>query len=185
MDLMINLPERKSVGRVDSQPKKRNRHEQLAEQLSVGNFLDSLTSKRVVKGLEGENPDLFIDLSKADNSHLPEGAERHSYKPSFNYNVVYIPVNRLRQVYQTDEALDPKKVKENRRKMREGTELDPVQIGYNYDVHDGHHRWEAAKLEGYTHVPCQVVGTDPAKVKDALKEYKKVWKSLEESDLRK
>jgi len=117
-------------------------------------------------------------IGKADNSHLPKGAERCAYTPNTNYGIVYIPVNRLRQVYQTDEALNPAKVNENRRKMREGIPLSPVEIGYNYDVHDGHHRWEAAKKEGHTHVPCKVVGTDPEKVKEARQKYMDVWKSL-------
>ena len=269
MELYLRLPKpkKKSVARVDEDGKpKKDKHEQVAEALSVENFLGDLRTKRTVRksedllitevpsgiemglyksvtpalieylaekvhtawrqlapeshpnqvsydklseaqkdkdrqtvkavlnqlefmGLLNEEQNTIKALvtkkflieehiSKADNSHLPKGAERCAYIPNTNYGVVYIPVNRLRQVYQTDEALNPKKVNENRRKMREGIPLAPVEIGYNYDVHDGHHRWDASIKEGYTHVPCKVVGTDPEKVKAAREEYSKVWKSV-------
>jgi hypothetical protein len=139
----------------------------------------AMTVTDIAKSLVYKKLEMDSDLSKADNSHLPDGAERCTYTPSSNYNVVYIPVNRLRQVYQSDEALNPTKVNENRRKMKAGIPLDPVEIGYNYDVHDGHHRWAAARKEGYTHVPCKVVGTDPQKVKAAIKGYMEVWKAME------
>ncbi|MMZ43540.1 hypothetical protein D1872_50960 [compost metagenome] len=259
--LDLSKARRKSVGRVDKAPNKQSKLEQQAENLGLENFLDDLTTKRVVrKGEEIEkleksiNPNLieylaekvhaawrqlapeshvnqvpyeklseaqkdkdrqtvkailtqleFLGLlneeqntikalvikkfnleehlAKADNSHLPKGAERCAYTPTTNYGVVYIPVNRLRQVYQTDEALNPAKVNENRRKIREDVPMDPVEIGYDYDVHDGHHRWHASIKEGCTHVPCKVVGTDPEKVKRARKKYTQVWKSLP-SDLK-
>lgn len=166
---------RKSVVRVDKKPAKKVKDSQLVIDLGIENFKDDL--KPVHKAVSLGFTTLVIDLIRADNAHLPDKAERFCYKPTTNYNVVYIPVNRLKQVYQTDEALNPAKVKENRRKMREGVPLDPVEIGYNYDVHDGHHRWEAAIEEGHTHVPCVVRGTEPAKVKAAIAEYKKIWKS--------
>ncbi len=62
-------------------------------------------------------------------------------------------------------------------KMKANAPLEPVEIGYNYDVHDGHHRWEAAKKLGHTHVPCKVKGSDPDKIKEAKKRYREVWKS--------
>jgi hypothetical protein len=268
MELYLDLSKgRKSVGRVDVPKHTKSREEQLAEALSVENFLGDLTTKTVVRKSEGAlegsvaddiNMDIrkgvttaLIDylankahvawrelapedhpgqvpyeqlsesdkdknrkavksllnqleflgllneaqetikslvtkkfnLSKADNGHLPEGAERCAYIPNSNYGVVYIPVNRLRQIYQTDEALNPKKVNENRRKMREGIPLSPVEIGYSYDVHDGHHRWAAARAEGHTHVPCKVVGIDPKKVVAARRQYMDVWKSNTSSSI--
>lgn len=170
---------RKSVERIDIQTsnKKRSKQEQLIIDLGLENFKnDVLTHKLVRKSDVIEQ--LAIDLEKADNSHLPEGAERFAYKTPTNYDIIYIPINRLKQVYQTDKALDPKKVNENMRKMKEDTPLDPIVIGYNYDVHDGHHRWEAAKRLGHTHVPCKVAGADPDKVMEAKRKYREVWKSM-------
>lgn len=169
---------RKSTGRLDRKPKKpkavQDSHSRMLSELGLENFKDDVLTHRVVSKSE-----LYIDLSKADNKHLPKGSERHSYKTKSNYDVLYIPVNRLKQVYQTDEAINPRKVNENVRKMKENIPLEPVEIGYSYDVHDGHHRWEAAKKLGYTHVPCKVVGQDPKKLKQAKEEYGKIWKSFE------
>lgn len=165
MDLHIDLNKsgRRSISRVDKKPKKKlTAGEKLILDLGLENFKE--------------------DLEKAGTAHLPKGAERFSYKTTSEYGVIHIPVNRLKQVYQTDEALNPKKVKENMEKMKANAPLHPVEIGYNYDVHDGHHRWEAAKKLGHTHVPCKVKGSDPDKVKEAKKRYRQVWKS-ETTDL--
>ncbi|AYP68558.1 hypothetical protein EalM132_00044 [Exiguobacterium phage vB_EalM-132] len=142
--------------------------------LSLQNFIDDLTKdvSHVSKSVE-----LII---KADNGHLPVGASRHSYTCSENYNIVYIPVNRLKRVYQTELAENPATVNRKCKDMLSGKPMPPVEIGYNYDVHDGHHSWQAAIKAGYNHVPCKVVGSDPEKIKSALEEYKKVWKSLRE-----
>lgn len=121
--------------------------------------------------------ELYIDLSKAGTAHLPEGAERFSYTPESERGIIYIPVNRLERVYQTEEATDWDKVNSLVSKMKSHQPIGPVQIGYNYDIHDGHHRWEAAKKLGYSHVPCEVVGTDPEKVREAKAMYRDVWKS--------
>lgn len=160
MNLYIDLGKshKKSVSRVDSKPKKKlTAGEKLIIELGLENFKE--------------------DLEKAGTVHIPKGAERFSYKTNSDYGVIHIPVNRLKQVYQTDKALNPKKVKENMEKMKANAPLEPVEIGYNYDVHDGHHRWEAAKKLGHTHVPCKVKGSDPDKVKEAKKRYREVWKS--------
>lgn len=142
--------------------------------LGLENFVDDLTkdTTNVRKSVE-----LII---KADNSHLPKGSQRHSYKCSENYNIVYIPVNRLKRVYQTEGAENPATINRKCKDMLSGKAMPPVEIGYNYDVHDGHHSWQAAIKAGYNHVPCKVVGSDPDKVKSALAEYKNVWKSLRE-----
>lgn len=169
---------RRSVGRIDhhSKPKSKSKTTTLAHQLGLEHVIDDLVTTKVVRKSEEE---LYIDLVKADNGHLPEGAERFAYKVPNQRNVIYIPVNRLKQIYQTDEATNPRKVAENKRKMKAGIPLKPIEIGYNYDIHDGHHRWEAATELGHTHVPCVVVGTDPDKVKEAREKYKEVWKSEE------
>lgn len=119
----------------------------------------------------------YSDLNKAGTAHLPKGAERHSYTPTSEYGVIYIPINRLKQIYQSDHAINKKTVEELVQKMKNEKPLEPVQIGYNYDVHDGHHRIEACRAMNYTHVPCKVVGDDPEKLKQAKAEYRKVWKS--------
>lgn len=180
MDLYVDLSEpkrRKSIQRLDSkttgEKKAKPKHEQLIEAFGLQNFTKDLVNAKIVTK-SADN-----DLIKADNAHLPNGAERCAYEPDSNYGVIYIPVNRLRQVYQTDKALSRRKINENRRKIREGIPMPPVEIGYNYDIHDGHHRWVASTEEDCTHVPCKVVGTDPEKVREARKKYLEVWKSLD------
>lgn len=169
---------RKSVGRVDieqdKKDKKKSKREKLMLDLGVQNF-DGDLSRPYVKSV-----DLTIDLIKAGKAHLPKGAERNSYLVPNESGVIHIPVNRLEQVYQTDDALNPKKIKEIRKKMRRNVPLAPVEIGYSYDVHDGHHRWHAAMGEGYTHVPCLVVGTDDVKVRRAKRKYRQLFKSQTE-----
>lgn len=92
--------------------------------------------------------------------------------------VLYIPVNRLRMVYQTEQATNWDKVKENMEKMQAGQPLEPVVIGYDHDVHDGHHRWEAAKALDHTHVPCVCRGTNDLIVHAAKEKYGELWKSI-------
>lgn len=141
---------------------------------------ESLYHKCLLNGFEDVVPFEYEGdkISKADNSHLSDSMERFSYITTTNYNTIYIPVNRLKMVYQTEESLEPKKVNENYWKMKNNVPLNPVWIGYDYDVHDGHHRLEAAKRLNYSHVPCKVVGKDAKKVADAIKEYRKLWKSV-------
>lgn len=149
-----------------------SKEDSLVDALGLQNFKGDVTSSnpRVSKALT-------IDISKAGTKHLPKGASRFTYTPSVEKGTIYIPVNRLKQVYQTDKALDRKKVKELKEKMKSGLHLSPVQIGYNYDVHDGHHRWVAAMELGYSHVPCEVCGSNSKKVANAKIKYREVWKS--------
>jgi len=121
--------------------------------------------------------ELLIDLIKAGKAHLPEGAERCAYKVPNEYGVIYIPINRLKQIYQTDKATNQNKVKSLVNKMKSHATIDPVEIGYNYDIQNGHHRYVASDELGYTHVPCVVVGTDDAKIRKAKEMYRSVWKS--------
>lgn len=161
----------KSVQRLDEgvKGKKKSKHQELIVDLGLENF-----EKDVITHVRKSEPELII---KADNSHLPKNAERFSYNCSENYNIVYIPVNRLKEVYQTKEALNPATIKRKAKEMKSGKAMPPVYIGYDYDVHDGHHSWNAAMANDYTHVPCKVVGSDPKKVKEAIAKYKQVWKS--------
>lgn len=101
----------------------------------------------------------------------------HETDPS---EVIYIPVNRLKMVYQTDAATDWDKVDSNMERMQAGEGLKPVEIGYDYDIHDGHHRWLASKAQDYTHVPCIVKGRDEAVRQDAVAQYRSLWKSFQE-----
>jgi hypothetical protein len=171
--LEIDLEKGKAIKRVDKQTERKSKLDNLADQMSLQNFKQDLIVQQPVR----KSDELVIDLVKAGKKHLPDGAERFAYKVPSDYGVIYIPVNRLRQVYQTDGALNPKKIAENREKMRAGIPLEPVEIGYNYDVHDGHHRWHGAMGEGHTHVPCKVKGTDPEKLAEAKKKYREIWKS--------
>jgi hypothetical protein len=166
---------RKSVESIERTTKKKpSKQQQLIIDLGLGDVAKDLVSNVVTR----KSQQLIIDLNKADNAHLPKSAERFSYKCDSNYNIVYIPVNRLKQVYQTEDAINPATVQKKMNKMKAGVSMPPVFVGYDYDVHDGHHIWKAADKAGYTHVPCKVVGNDPKKVKEAIAKYKDVWKSL-------
>jgi hypothetical protein len=107
--------------------------------------------------------------------------DRYAYRVPDTSDVFYIPVNRLNMVYQTDEATDWDKVKDNMARMQAGEALEPVMIGYDYDVHDGHHRWIASKELDYSHVPCVVRGTNALIVQAAKERYSELWKSFDES----
>jgi hypothetical protein len=129
-------------------------------------------------------------LQKAFKMILPEPTNlrksfleqnRNAYRVSHTVpisEVLYIPVNRLKMVYQTEEATNWDKVIENMNKMESGEALDPVVIGYDYDVHDGHHRIEASKKMGFTHIPCVVGGSNPLEVERAREQYQELWKSF-------
>lgn len=161
---------RKSIKREDDSPENKSIQLEI-QQMSLDNFAPEIcTGKTYSKSL-------YLDLQKAGVVHLPKGAKRFTYTPVSEYGVIYIPTNRLNQVYQTSEATDSSKVKDICEKLKQGKKLEPVEIGYNYDIHDGHHRWEACKKCGYTHVPCIVKGTDPDKVQTAKEKYRKLWKS--------
>ncbi len=110
------------------------------------------------------------EFAKAKKAH------RFAYKTD-ERDPIFIPVNRIRTPYQTDAALNPDKVRENVRKIKRGEPMPPLIIGYDYDLHDGHHRLEAAKRCGHTHVPCVVGGTNERRVKAAEARYRAVWKS--------
>ncbi len=125
-------------------------------------------------------------FAKAKKSH------RYAYKTNHR-DPIYIPVNRIRDPYQTEKALSEDKIRENMRRMKAGEPLEPIVIGYGFpnkdgerdgslaDCHDGHHRIEAAKRLGHTHVPCIVGGTNKKRIEAADRRYREVWKSRRES----
>lgn len=132
-------------------------------------FGDSKWDSLMQRYLDGEKK-----VSKSEKDYRP--SDRFAYKTN-HPDPIYIPVNRIRTPYQTDAAIDKRKVKENIQKIKAGKPLDPVVIGYDYDLHDGHHRLEAAKELGHTHVPCIVGGINERRVQAADKRYRQVWKS--------
>jgi hypothetical protein len=103
---------------------------------------------------------------------------RNAYNIAKADGVFYIPINRLQFPYQTDKATNFDKVYANVQKMKSGENLEPIVIGYDYDVHDGHHRVEASKIMQYTHIPCIVGGNNPLEVQRAKEHYAEVWKSF-------
>ena len=107
---------------------------------------------------------------------------RSAYNVPSSEGILYIPTNRLQTPYQTDKALNFDKIKENVTRMENGENLEPVTIGFNYEVHDGHHRLEASKIQSYTHVPCTVGQFNDIDKQRLYEEYSELWKSLN-SDL--
>lgn len=104
--------------------------------------------------------------------------ERSAYNVANTEGVLYIPLNRLQTPYQTEKATNFDKVRENVQKMDNGENLDPVIIGFNYEVHDGHHKLEASKIKGYTHAPCVIGEFNDIDKQRLYEEYSELWKSL-------
>lgn len=119
---------------------------------------------------------MVTQKSYANNNELYP-SDRYAYKTNES-DPIYIPANRIQTPYQTEDALNEEKVKENLKAIKKGKALKPVVVGYKYDLHDGHHGLEAAKRAGHTHVPCVVGGRNERRVKAAEKRYRKVWKSM-------
>jgi len=105
-------------------------------------------------------------------------SNRNAYNVPNTEGVLWIPVNRLSCPYQTEAALNFDKIQENVEHMKAGENLEPVVIGYDYDVHDGHHRIEASKIMKYTHIPCIVGGSNDLQVQRADEMYREIWKSV-------
>jgi hypothetical protein len=105
--------------------------------------------------------------------------KRSAYSVANPEDVIYIPLNRLRTVYQTEKATNWDKVQSNYDRMMVGEHLEPVSIGFDYDVHDGHHRIEAAKKCGHEHIPCIVKGGNDIERERAIEAYREIWKSIE------
>lgn len=104
-------------------------------------------------------------------------AERYAFKTN-KRKIVHLPVNRIETPYQTEKALDEDKIKENMRRMRRGERMEPCVVGLDYDLHDGHHRLEAAKRLGHTHVPCRVGAVDDEQAQKAYDEYTQAYKAF-------
>jgi hypothetical protein len=148
--------------------------------IKKGLSFDMMKSAQPVEGRLSYFGQVFID------NYKPEDVRRCAYRVdwiSFDEDiesVFYIPINRLKTDYQTSEALNFDKIRENVEKMKEGVALEPIVIGYDYDVHDGHHRIEASKIMNFTHVPCVVRGNNDIEVQRAKEAYAEVWKSFNE-----
>jgi hypothetical protein len=119
---------------------------------------------------------MLILRKKAEEQKTYRVSDRFAYKTSHK-DPIYIPTNRILTPYQTEEALNEDKITENIQKIKDGQAMEPLVIGYKYDLHDGHHRHEAAIRLGHTHVPCVIGGTSDKRVKAAEIRYRKVWKS--------
>ncbi|WP_052486982.1 zeta toxin family protein [Gordoniibacillus kamchatkensis] len=125
---------------------------------------------------------VFVKSKKEEKTYYP--SERYAYKVHHSKDPIYIPVNRINTPFQTDEAIDEEKVKENIDKINNGEYLDPIIIGYkDYVLHDGHHRLEASKRLKFTHVPCIVGGRNERRVQAAEKRYRRIWKNAEGSPI--
>lgn len=116
-----------------------------------------------------------MDLLK---SIEPHPLQRNAYLVPHDVDpddVIYIPVNRLQMIYQTDAATNWDKVQSNVDSIKAGQPLYPVEIGYDHDIHDGHHRWLATQAVDYSHVPCVVKGQNPLLVEAAKERYREMW----------
>lgn len=140
-------------------------------------FGDSKWNTFMQHFVNGKKPNKAVKKSMEDKDREYSPSDRYAYK-THTKNPIYIPINRIRTPYQTEDALDEEKVKENISKMKAGKSLPALVIGYHYDLHDGHHRLEAAKRLGHTHVPCVVGGRNKRRVEAAKKRYQRVWKSM-------
>jgi hypothetical protein len=119
---------------------------------------------------------MLILRKKVEEKKAYRSSDRFAYKTSHK-DPIYIPTNRILTPYQTEEALNEDKIAENMQKFKDEQAMEPLVIGYKYDLHDGHHRHEAAIRLGHTHVPCVVGGRSERRVKAAEIKYRKIWKS--------
>lgn len=126
---------------------------------------------------EGPAESLAKSLLRDTYGKFRPQPERFAYYTNAE-DPIYIPVNRLKTPYQTERAIDEAKVAAIKKEILKGRKLDPLVIGYDFDLHDGHHRWVAAQELGHTHVPCIVGGTDEQKVKRAEEFYRSMFKSI-------
>lgn len=145
--------------------------------------------KRLQKGNLGQEMDskYAAKLAALKARRDPDSIDQYSrnaYNVPSTDGVIWIPINRLKCLYQTEKALSFNKIQENVEKMKRGENLEPVVIGYDHDIHDGHNRIEASKIMNYTHVPCVVGGANEIQVQRANEMYNEIWKSLNE-DLQK
>jgi DNA repair protein RadC len=86
----------------------------------------------------------------------------HDYKQAFGVGegeahtgVIDVPSAAVRP---SEQVVDRRKVASIRRKIRNGSPLDPILVDSSLSVRDGHHRLIAAEAEGVTDVPVVVVG---------------------------
>jgi hypothetical protein len=141
-----------------------------------GMTYDQFKKLPIYKFLTRKQKKVVVRKSDAEEKTYYQ-SDRYAYR-THHKNPIYIPVNRIETPFQTEDALDEDKVRENMEKIKNGEALPPLIIGYKYNLHDGHHRLEAAKRLGHTHVPCIVGGRNKRRVKAAEKRYREVWKSM-------
>lgn len=146
---------------------------------AMGNLIDYISSKGALKKA------LMLEVLASGRGDMTEELRKslgYTKRSAFNVanpeECIYIPLNRLRTPYQTDKATNWDKVKENQKRMQAGENLEPISIGLDYDIHDGHHRYEASKLEGHEHAPCVVKGGNDMERERAIEAYKEVWKAI-------
>ena len=113
-----------------------------------------------------------------DLERMDAPGDRSAYNVASTEGVLYIPTNRLQTPFQTVKALNFDKVRANVIRMENGENLEPVVIGWNYEVHDGHHRLEASRIQGYTHVPCVIGKFNDIDQIRLFESYSALWKSL-------
>jgi len=102
-------------------------------------------------------------------------ANRFAYKTTAP-NPIYIPTNRINTPYQTTKSINRDKVAQYVRDFKEGKPTPALVVGYDYDLHDGHHKLLAAIESGHTHVPCVVGGLNSTRVIAAERRYRALWK---------
>jgi hypothetical protein len=135
--------------------------------------------RKSVPGMQTVSLGDLLTSIHSNNLNAQFRQNRSAYNVPNPAEVIYIPINRLKVVYQTDQATNWDKVQENVERMVRGENLEPVVIGFDYDLHDGHHRYEASHLADYTHVPCVVMNTpDEIGRQRAIEAYREVWKSI-------
>lgn len=127
-----------------------------------------------IERLQKMDREKFLTFTDLENAFH----KRCAYRVANPSEVFYIPLNRLKTPYQTDQATNWDKVRENVERIKNGENLEPVVIGYDYDLHDGHHRLLASEALNLTHVPCEVRGTNEIEVQRAKEKYSEVWKSI-------
>jgi len=135
-------------------------------------------SGAIQKGLSFDLQKGIIGRSDLQRPVIP--ITRSAYNVANTEGILYIPTNRLQTPFQTDKALDFDKVRSNVTRMENGENIDPIIIGWNYEVHDGHHKLEASKIQGYTHCPCIIGEFNGIDKQRLFEEYSELWKSFRE-----
>lgn len=149
--------------------------ENLLAHISKGKALEKALLLDILASGSGDRTE---ELRKSLGSDTGIDPKRSTYNVENPDEVIYIPLNRLKTPYQTEKATNWDKVQENVERMVAGENLAPIVIGLNYDIHDGHHRYEACHLADFEHAPCIVKGGNDIERQRAIEAYREVWKSI-------